>query len=457
MEKLLIIEDNNDIRKQLEWGFGNDYEVLFAGDSDSALKLFKTHYPKVVLLDLGLPPFKNEPIEGFICIENIMKIRLYTKVVVITGQNNDENSLKAIRLGAYDYYQKPINLDELKVIVYRAFHIYSVEEKNRKLYFELDKRVVKLGEMIGQCPEMREVFSIIKKVAPSDVSILIDGESGTGKELASRAIHSMSLRKDGPFIPIDCSAIPENLLESELFGFEKGAFTGAHMRVMGKVEFAHHGTLFLDEIGELPSNLQVKLLRFLQETNIQRVGGRVDIHVDTRIIAATNIYISKAIEKGKFRKDLFYRLGVITINLPPLRDRGEDKLLLAKVFLKKFANQFNRNVKGFSISCLDFIESYDWPGNVRELENMVQRAVIMAESSFIEPHDLGYSDNIRRVKLPNVMNVSLKEAKSKVEKLMIESVLGKHKGNITKAAGELRVSRPTLYDLMKKHGLRDNS
>ncbi len=454
MERLLIVEDSKEIRNQLKWGFKKDYSLYLAGDVDEALTYFRKHRPKVVTLDLGLPPDSAGTAEGFRCLEEILRIHPLTKVIVVTGSEDREHALRAIEVGAYDYYQKPIDLKELGVSINRAFHLYNIELENRSLRRALDTKTVKMGGMVGQCPEIQEVFTTIRKVAPSDVSVLVQGESGTGKELVARAIHSLSLRKDGPFIPINCGAIPDNLLESELFGHEKGAFTGANTLVQGKVEYADKGTLFLDEIAELPANLQVKLLRFLQDRTIQRVGGRVDIPVDVRIIAATNVDISKAIEEGRFREDLYYRIGVLVINLPPLKDRGGDIMLLANLFLRRFSEDLRKRFRGFSASSIEFLQSHDWPGNVRELENRVQRAVIMSESLLIEPEDLGFSGRqpVHRA-LSTPTGATLKEARERVEREMILSVLQKHKGNVAKTAEELAVSRPTLYDLMKKHGL----
>ncbi len=453
MEKLLIIDDDDEIRKQLKWGMGKEYAILLGQDSNEALALFKRHHPKVVTLDLGLPPYENGTGEGFRCLEEILKHVPTTKVVVITGNDERGNALRAVQIGAYDFYQKPIDLKELRIIINRAFYLHNIEEENRRLYISLDEKTTELGGMVGQCPEMLRIFSTIRKVASSDISVLIVGESGTGKELVARAIHSMSLRNDGSFVPINCGAIPENLLESELFGHEKGAFTGAHVQVQGKVEYAHKGTIFLDEIGELPASLQVKLLRFLQEKTLQRVGGREDVHVDARIIAATNIDIAKAIQDGKFREDLYYRIGVLLVNLPPLRKRGEDVILLSNLFLRRFSQEFRKNVRGFSPASLKLLESYDWPGNVRELENRIQRAVIMAEFSLIEPHDLGFTERAwtQKVKLQEL--TTLKEARDKIERELAISAIEKHSGNIARASEELGVSRPTLYDLMKKHGI----
>lgn len=457
MEKLLVVDDNEEIRKQLKWGLGKEYSLVQGGDGKEGLELFKEHRPKVVTLDLGLPPHPDGIEEGFKCLNGILKENPLAKVIIISGNDERENALKAVKTGAYDVYQKPVDLNELKVVIKRAFHLYDIEDENRKLHIALEEKTDDSSRMIGQCPRMLEVSATIRKIASSDVSVLIMGESGTGKELVSRAIHSLSLRKDGPFIPINCGAIPENLLESELFGHEKGAFTGAHSQVQGKFEYAHKGTLFLDEIGELPATLQVKLLRFLQEKTIQRVGGRDDIQVDARIIAATNVDMAKAIQERKFREDLYYRLGVIIINLPSLRERGSDIMLLSNLFLKRFSAQFGKKLRGFSQEAVEMIESYEWPGNVRELENRVQRAVIMSDSTLIEPVDLGFSLKPETRKQvfadPAGEPVTLKDARDRVEKEFVAASIERNKGNVARAAEELGISRPTLYDLMKKHSL----
>jgi two-component system NtrC family response regulator len=453
MEKLLIVDDNEDLRKQLKWGFGKDYEVLLASDGKEALSILKKCQPKVVTLDLGLPPDGDGTEEGFACLEEILRQASGTKVIVITGNDDKNNALRAINLGAYDFFQKPLDIKTLKVIVKRAFNLRHIEEENSRLQISLAHKYTGMGGIIGQCARMMQVFATIRKVASANAAIFVVGESGTGKELVARAIHALSLRATGPFIPIDCGAIPENLLESELFGFEKGAFTGAHARVQGKVEYAHKGTLFLDEIGELPASLQVKLLRFLQEKVLQRVGGREDIASDTRIISATNRDIAKAVQAGKFREDLYYRIAVITISLPPLREREEDIMLLANLFLKRFGEQFNKQITGFSAAAVATLESYDWPGNVRELENKIQRAIIMSDSPILEPETLGFPEPpaFQSPALPG--NLNLKAAKDRLERDMVVTAMECHGGNMAKAAEQLGISRPTLYDLVKKHGL----
>ncbi|MDA8091189.1 MAG: PEP-CTERM-box response regulator transcription factor [Nitrospiraceae bacterium] len=453
MERIIIVDDDEEIRRQLKWGLGKDYEVLQAGNRADALTLVGKNRPKVITLDLGLPPHENSVEEGLLTLASILKESPSTKVIVITGNGQRENALKAIQAGAYDYYEKPVNLQELKVIVNRAFHLYDIEEENRNLRTGMEVKASDMFGMAGQCAEIQKVFSTIRKVGPSDISVLIIGESGTGKELVARAIHALSPRNRKPFISINCGAIPDNLLESELFGHEKGAFTGAHAQVMGKVEYADKGTFFLDEIGELPANLQVKLLRFLQERIIQRVGGREDIHVDTRIVAATNLDIMKAVREKTFREDLYYRLGVMVLNLPPLRERSGDIMVLANLFLLKFAGQVGKKVKGLSKQAQQFIESYNWPGNIRELENRIQRAVIMSESPVIDIHDLGFTETESHSNAFNMRGKSLKAVKNKVEKDLVIDVIDRHKGNMARIAEELGVSRPTLYDLIKKHGI----
>ena len=453
MEKLLITDDSEEIRTQLKWGFSKEYALILAKDGEETLALFKKNTPRVATLDLGLPPHEKGTEEGFRCLQEMLRHNPATKVIVITGNDQRENALKAIHLGAYDFYQKPINLEELKVIIRRAFHLSAIEEENRSLYHALERQTAQVGGMIGQCPEMQAVFSTMRKVAIFGRSILVQGESGTGKELVARAIHAMSLRKDGPFVPINCGAIPETLLESELFGHEKGAFTGAHAQVQGKVEYAQNGTLFLDEIGELPALLQVKLLRFLQDKTIQRVGGREDIAVNTRILAATNKDLVKEIGAGRFREDLYYRLGVVLIKVPPLRERKGDIVVLATFFLKRYCDLYNKRIRGFNSAALESMETYEWPGNMRELENKVQRAVLLSEGPLVEPQDLGFDAKVIAKKTNTSDIRTLKEAKEAVEKEMVMFALDRYGGNIAKSAEELGISRPTLYDIMKKHGL----
>ena len=470
MEKLLIVDDSSEIRKQLKWGLGKQYRILLAESVDEALKLFEQHHPAVVTLDLGLPPDIDGAGEGLRCLELMLQQQPECKVIVLSGNEDHANALMAVDMGAYDFYHKPIDLPELKIILQRAFHVASLEAENQRLQAGADSESSGYSGIFGQCPQMLEVFDTIKKVASIDVPVLILGESGTGKEVVARAIHERGIRKDGGFVAINCGAIPENLLESELFGHEKGAFTGAQNRVQGKVEYAAGGTLFLDEIGEMSALLQVKLLRFLQEKVIQRVGGREDIPVDTRIIAATNVDIEDSIRQGAFREDLYYRIGVITLALPPLRDRGEDIELLANVFLRRFSQEFGKKVRGYSSAALAGLRGYAWPGNVRELENRVKRAVVMAEKPIVDVFDLGFEavddrDATREsadasagrealpVEAEGYTGMTLKEARRAVEHRLLQKALEEAQGNIQKAAERLAVSRPTFYDLLKKHGL----
>jgi two-component system NtrC family response regulator len=457
MKQILVVEDDQDIQNQMKWGLAKDYSVLQALNRSSAIQLFNKKHPLVVTLDLGLPPDENEASEGLSCLSDILKTAPETKVIIITGNNDRENALKAIQMGAYDYYLKPIDMNELKVILKRAFHLYGIESENRRLHMILDKEAGFAG-MIGQSPEMLKVFETIQKVASTDATILITGESGTGKELVAQAIHEKSIRNKGPFIPINCGAIPETLLESELFGYEKGAFTNAYAQQNGKFEYADKGTLFLDEIGEMSPKLQAKLLRFLQEKKIQRVGGRKDIEIDTRVIAATNIDLNTAMQEGKFREDLFFRISVISINVPLLRERGFDIKLLANTFLERYKVMFKKKIKGFSHSAMETIEKYSWPGNIRELENKIQKAVITTDSNMIEPYNLGLGPQSEEAvhgeeKEKRYEGVSLKEARKRIEMDLVASAVERHKGNIKRASEELGISRPTLYDLIDKYNL----
>jgi two-component system, NtrC family, response regulator len=452
MEKLLIVDDSPEIRNQLKWGLGREYQVLQAGSAEEAFGLFEQHRPKAVTLDLGLPPDPDGFEEGLRILSGILQRGPDTKIIVLTGNEERNVALEAIQRGAYDFYQKPVDLAELMVILRRAYQLAALEEENRNLRAGCGNRTAMFG-LFGQCDAMQQVFNTIRKVASSDVPILILGESGTGKELVAAAIHGEGLRKAGPFIPLNCGAIPETLLEAELFGHEKGAFTGAQGRVKGKVEYAHGGTLFLDEIGELPLILQVKLLRFLQNKMIQRLGGREDIPVDARIIAATNIDIAEAMAAGKFREDLYYRIGVITISLPPLRERGSDIALLANLFLHRFAEGLRKKVKGFSGAALDALQAYEWPGNVRELENRVKRAAIMAEAPILEPQHLGLATPANTAEEVLLKGMSLREGRDQVERSMVIAAMEQQEGNIVKMAEMLGVSRPAVYALMKKHGL----
>ncbi len=441
--KLLVVEDDSDLRTQMKWALAQDYEVFQAEDLLGAMEVLIKETPPVVTLDLGLPPRPDGVEEGFRALGEMLEQDGLVKVIIITGQGEKENALKAVDQGAYDFFCKPIQIDELKVVLNRAFHLSQLEMENRKLQQRAGEEAFE--EMLGTSQKMQEVFAALRKVATTEVPVLITGESGTGKELVARAIHRQSGRKDGPFVVINCGAIPENLLESELFGHEKGAFTGAHIQRKGRIEAAHGGTLFLDEIGELSLPLQVKLLRFLQEQKIERVGGREEITVDARVLAATNMDLKQGITDGRFREDLYYRIGVVSIDLPPLKKREGDILLLANAFLRKYVSENRKKITGFTKPALREIEAYGWPGNIRELENRIKRAVIMAEGSRVTPIDLELASSYVKYEGRN-----LKEARDAMEKDLIKRAISRNKGNLTKAAEELGLSRPTLYEMMEK-------
>jgi len=444
--KLLIVEDDEDLRTQMKWSLAQDYEVFQAEDRPSALEVLSKEKLPVVTLDLGLPPHPEGVEEGFLALAEMIEQDSLAKVIIITGQGEKENALKAIGQGAYDFFCKPIQINELKVVLSRAFHLSQLEMENRELQQQLREKWFE--GMLGTGPRMQEVFSSIRKVSTADVPVLIVGESGTGKELVAGAIHRQSSRRESPFVAINCGAIPENLLESELFGHEKGAFTDAHIQRKGRFETAQGGTLFLDEIGELSLPLQVKLLRFLQEQKIERVGGREEIFIDARVLAATNKDLKQAISEGKFREDLYYRLGVVTIQLPPLREREEDILVLATALLQRYAGENRKKITGFTKQAMRAIEAHNWPGNIRELENRIKRAVIMAEGSKIAPDDLELASQYKKYE-----RGGLKEAREALERDFIERSIAKNKGNLTQAASELGLSRPTLYELMEKLGI----
>ena len=446
--KLLIVDDVEDIRTQMKWALSEDYEVFEAEDRPSAMLLFEEHGMPLVTLDLGLPPDSNGVEEGFLVLDEILQQQGGAKVVVITGQGQREHALRAIGFGAYDYFNKPIQIDELNVVLRRALYVHELERENREL--QRNSSDESFQGIIGFCPSMQSVFKTVRRVASSDAGVLVRGDSGTGKELVARAIHRLSHRAEGPFVAINCGAIPENLLESELFGHEKGAFTGAHARRQGRIETAHKGTLFLDEVGELPLGLQVKLLRFLQEHRIERVGGRQEIDVDVRVIAATNADLKRAMKAEQFREDLYYRLAVVGVSLPPLRDRGEDITILAKVFLEHCASENKKNLVGFGADAITAMQTHDWPGNVRELENRIRRAVIMAEGRKLTPEDLELADGEGE----GYKSVSLREAREELERGLILRTLARHNGNMTRTAADLQVSRPTLYELMDKLSIK---
>jgi len=444
--KVLIVDDDEEIRVQMKWALGKQYEVLLGEDRPGAVKLFKSERPVVTLLDLGLPPQPNECAEGLRALSDLLGVDETAKIIVISGQGEKGSALQAVGAGAYDFLCKPIEMEELKFLLRRCIYVAELEREFRQL--QQTVRAEGFEDMLGASPQMHGVFAYIRKVANTTAPVLLLGESGTGKEMVAMAIHRRSSHKGGPFIAINCNAIPENLLESELFGHEKGAFTGAHAQRKGMIESAGEGTLFLDEIGELPAAVQVKLLRFLQEQRFQRVGGRQEIQIDTRIIAATNVDLKQAVAEAKFREDLYFRLAVVVINLPPLRERVDDVVLLAREFLHKYAAQNGKTNLTFTPEALRAINCHPWPGNVRELQNRVKRAVIMADGKRITEVDLELSSS------PNPAgSATLKEAREGVERELIQRTLKRHLGKVTSAAAELGISRPTLYELMDKLGI----
>ncbi|MEN8165848.1 MAG: PEP-CTERM-box response regulator transcription factor [Pseudomonadota bacterium] len=446
LRTLVVVEDDPGLQSQLKWCF-DDYDVQIAGDRNDAISLLRRTEAPVVTLDLGLPPDPANVSEGMATLQEILDLSPKTKVIVVTGNDDRENALNAVELGAYDFYQKPIDPDVLKVIIDRAYNLYHLEEENRALVNQ--QRRSPLDGLVANSPEMLEVCRVIEKVSPTDISVLLLGESGTGKEILTRAVHMLGERNDKPFIAINCASIPETLLESELFGYEKGAFTGANKRTIGKIESADGGTLFLDEIGDMPMSLQAKLLRFLQERVIERIGGRTEIPVDVRVVCATHQNLDKMIESGGFRQDLFYRISEVTIHIPALRNRVGDAVLLAWAFLEKYSTKGTRKVIGFTKSALQAIEDYSWPGNVRELENKIKRAMVMADGAQITVDELQLN-NVEGDGMP----LNLREVREKGEATAILRALNHVRGNVSKAAALLGVSRPTLYDLIHKYDLK---
>lgn len=445
LPKLLIIEDDPGLQRQLRWAY-DGYEVLVASDRAEAIALLRAEAPDVVTLDLGLPPDPDGVTEGFATLDAILSLKPDTKVVVASGHGARESALRAIEHGAWDFYQKPIDIDQLGLIVSRAFHVHALEAENRRLADGIAGAAA-LGGMITAAPEMLKVTRTIERVAPADVSVMLLGASGTGKELLARGLHEASGRRKGAFIAINCAAIPETLLESELFGHEKGAFTGAVKTTEGKIEQAQGGTLFLDEVGDIPLPLQVKLLRFLQERVIERIGGRKPIAVDTRIVCATHQDVDAMIADGRFRDDLYYRLAEIVVRIPSLAERTGDAGLLARHFLKKYAKTMNSSVTSLAPDARAAIDAWGWPGNVRELENRMKRAVIMAEGKAITAADLDLAGDAPAEPL------NLKAVRETADRAAIRHALARAEGNISNTAKLLGVSRPTLYDLLKSYDL----
>lgn len=444
-QKLLIVEDDQGLQRQLKWSY-EDFEVFCASNRAEALALLRAEEPDVVTLDLGLPPDPDGVTEGFAVLEEILLVKPDTKVIVASGHNAKESAMRAISAGAWDFYQKPVDIDELHLIVKRAFHVRDLELQNQKAQAPKADGERLFGTLITASPEMLKAARTIERVANTNASVMLLGASGTGKELLARGLHDASDRKGKPFVAINCGAIPENLLESELFGHEKGAFTGAIKTTEGKIEMANGGTLFLDEVGDIPLPLQVKLLRFIQERVIERIGGRKAIPVDVRIVCATHRDLNQMIADKAFRDDLYYRLAEVPVHIPRLAERQGDAVLLAKHFLSRFAREMNPSIKGFAASALTAIDQWDWPGNVRELENRVKRAVIMAEGKFITVDDLQFDlvEEDDRV-------LNLKAAREAADRRAIGRAIARTEGNISNAAKLLGISRPTLYDLLKQY------
>ena len=443
---LLVVEDDEGLQRQLKWAY-EGYRVICAGNRAEAIEALRAHEPAVVTLDLGLPPDPDGTEEGFAVLEEILRLKPDTKVIVASGHGARESALKAIAMGAYDFYRKPVDIDELGLIVARAFHLQEIEEENRRL--ETGSASAVLGSIVTAAPEMLKVAKTIERVATADVSVMLLGASGTGKELLARAVHDKSGRK-GEFVAINCAAIPENLLEAELFGYERGAFTGAVKSNVGKIELAEGGTLFLDEVGDIPLPLQVKLLRFLQERVIERIGGRQPIAVDTRIVCATHQDLESMIARGLFREDLYYRLAEIVVKIPSLAERAGDAVLLARHFVNRFGRDLNPAVQSLSPDAIEAIDAYSWPGNVRELENRIKRAVIMAEGKTINAVDLdlpGKPDE-------EPVAINLRAAREVADRKAIRQAMSRTDNNISGAAKLLGISRPTLYDLLKQYRLQ---
>ena len=448
MERLLIVDDDIGIQKQLKWSL-TDYDVLLADTRQSAIAAIRRYEPKVVTLDLGLPPDAANATEGLAALQEILNIAPQTKVIVITGNDDRSNALKAIEMGAYDFYQKPIDSDVINIIVSRAFSLAKIENENKAI-----KALAGVNTgIIGSSASIDRMRTMIQRIAPTDITALLLGESGTGKEVTAKAIHQVSNRSKGPFIAINCASIPESLLESELYGFEKGAFTGAHKTTMGKIECAQGGTLFLDEIGDMPFALQAKLLRFLQEKVIERLGGRKEIPLDVRVVCATNQNLESMVKNREFREDLFYRISEITLNIPPLRDREDDVIILARFFLQQYAVEYKRNINSFSDDALTALTTYKWPGNIRELQNKIKSSVIMSTTAQVTAFDLGfYNIDIETYEV----SLNLRAIREEAETLAIQKAYALTKENMSKSAELLGISRPTLYSLIEKYSININ-
>jgi two-component system NtrC family response regulator len=443
---LLVVEDDLGLQKQFKWSFPA-YQVVIAGDRESTIDALRRYTPSVVTLDLGLPPDPANASEGLATLKEILELAPKTKVIVVTGNDDRENAIKAVAMGAYDFYQKPADIDVLNLIVSRAFQLNSLEQENIKLQQQTSEP---LSGIIAVSEKMQKLSRMIEKIAPSSITTLLLGESGTGKEVLAHAIHELSSRAGKPFVAVNCAAIPETLLESELFGYEKGAFTGAAKQTIGKIEYAQGGTFFLDEIGDLPFSLQAKLLRFIQERVIERLGGRGEIPVDVRIICATHKNIQDLIDAGSFREDLYYRVSEMVVNIPALRERDGDAIVIAKAFLNRYSEQEKRDIKGFTAEAKHAIEAYSWPGNIRQLENKIKRAVVMTDDVYIGLEDLALqTPTDQTLSLP----LNLKQVREHAETVAIKRALAHADNNISNAAKLLGITRPTLYTLFSKYGI----
>jgi two-component system NtrC family response regulator len=447
--KLLIIEDDPGLQKQLRWSL-DAYDVVVAGDREAALAQVRRHEPAVATMDLGLPPDPDGSTEGLATLQQILALAPDTRVIVLTGNQDHANAVKAIGMGAYDFHQKPVDPEVLNLVIQRAYFLHNLQQENRRM--QQSQADSPLAGVISRDPGMLKVCRTVEKVAPTSASVMLLGESGTGKEVLARALHQLSPRAKERFMAINCAAIPENLLESELFGYEKGAFTGAAKQTKGKVELAHGGTFFLDEVGDLPMPLQAKLLRFLQERVIERIGGHEEIPVDVRIVCATHQKLKDLCTQGRFREDLYYRLSEIVVTIPPMRQREGDAALLAHHFKNKFCAQEGRAALHFAPDALAAIEAHPWPGNVREMENCIKRAVIMADGSTIVADDLGLPET-DAIEEP----LNLRQVRDEAEYKALVKALARTDGNIVKASEMLGISRPTMYDLMGRHGIKVNA
>ncbi len=443
---LLIVEDDLGLQSQLRWHF-EEYNVIVASTRDEAITALRRERPAVILQDLGLPPDDEGVEEGFATLQESLEIDPALKIIVVTGHADYANALRAVSMGAYDFYEKPVETSTLDLIVQRAFQMAGLEEQLRKAQ---DEQVSPLEGVIASDPVMIKLCRSIEKIAPTTVTTLLLGESGTGKEVFAQAIHRLSERENNKFVTINCAAVPESLMESELFGYEKGAFTGANKQTIGKIEYAEGGTLFLDELGDMPLPLQAKLLRFLQERVIERVGGRKEIPVNVRVICATNKDLESMVKENTFREDLYYRISEIVINIPPLRQRHGDKILLARFMLEKYSKEHNKKITGFTPAAASAIEAYEWPGNIRELENKLKRAVIMSDTKAIDTADLDLSEELE-------LSINLRTVRQYAEQNAINTALSLANGNMSSCAKLLGITRPTLYDLMKKYKISTGS